>query len=104
MAERLWPLDAIASGWRSFETATRRRLSTRPKGPADAAGQAIATLVELVQAIEPDPLLPPELLPDDWPGATGRRLFLDAAASFAAETGEHLPGGIRKLLGDAAAL
>jgi phenylacetic acid degradation operon negative regulatory protein len=98
IVERLWPLDAVASGWRSFETATRRRLSTPPTGPADAAGRAIATLVEMAQAIEPDPLLPPELLPDDWPGATGRSLFLDAAAHFAAEAGEHLPGGIRRLL------
>lgn len=102
LVQRLWPLDAVASGWRSFDTATRRRLRTRPTSPAEATGQAIATLVDLAQAIEPDPLLPPELLPDGWPGATGRLLFLDAAASFAADAGDHLPGGIRNLLRDAA--
>jgi phenylacetic acid degradation operon negative regulatory protein len=104
IVERLWPLDAVASGWRSFEMATQRRLSMQSTSPADAAGRAIATLVDVVQAIEPDPLLPPELLPDAWPGPAGRRLFLDAAALFAQEAGEHLPGGIRKLLEDAASV
>jgi phenylacetic acid degradation operon negative regulatory protein len=100
VAERLWSLDAVASGWKSFDRATRRRLSTKPTSPADAAGRAIATLVEMVQAIEPDPLLPPELLPEDWPGASGRRLFLDAIVRFAEEAGEHLPGGVRRLIED----
>lgn len=97
IAERLWPLDAIAESWRSFEAATRQRLRPRPTSPAEAAGRAIATLLDLVRTIEPDPLLPPELLPADWPGAAGRRSFLDAMATFAGQAGERFPAGIREL-------
>jgi phenylacetic acid degradation operon negative regulatory protein len=98
IAERLWPLDAIAESWRSFDAATRQRLRPRPTSPAEAAGRAIATLLDLVRTIEPDPLLPPELLPADWPGAAGRLLFLDAMATLAEQAGERFPAGIRALI------
>lgn len=97
IAERLWPLDAIANGWRSFDAATRQRLRSRPNSPAEATGRAIATLLDLVRTIEPDPLLPPELLPGDWPGAAGRRLCLDAMAVFAEQAGERFPARMREL-------
>ncbi len=98
IAERLWPLDAIAESWRSYDAATRRRLGPRPNSPAEATGRAIATLLDLVRTIEPDPLLPPELLPADWPGAAGRRLCLDAMVTFAEQAGERFPAGIRELM------
>jgi phenylacetic acid degradation operon negative regulatory protein len=77
LATRLWPLDELAADWAAFG----RRLADRGVSAADARdrlGAAFATAVEFSQIMERDPLLPPELLPPDWPGATSRAALLDA--------------------------
>ncbi len=38
---------------------------------------AVRLAAEFTRAMEPDPLLPPELLPRSWPGTRARRLTAD---------------------------
>ncbi|WP_327419344.1 PaaX family transcriptional regulator C-terminal domain-containing protein [Streptomyces sp. NBC_01233] len=98
LAARLWPLPeiaaryealhALATGARSAEDAapgSARADTVRPAdgagsangaGPADGAvaglARAIALAAAFSAAMVPDPLLPPELLPQPWAGATAR--------------------------------
>ncbi|WP_436841038.1 PaaX family transcriptional regulator C-terminal domain-containing protein [Streptomyces bobili] len=53
---------------------------------------AIQLAAAFTHAMEPDPLLPPGLLPQPWPGTRARRL---TAACWTAltEAGSHAPAG-----------
>ncbi|CAM5245843.1 PaaX family transcriptional regulator C-terminal domain-containing protein [Streptomyces avidinii] len=85
LAKRLWPLPEIAARYTEL-----RALAEQPAGAAAAAAgteadgaaaglaHAVALAAAFSAAMLPDPLLPPELLPQPWPGATAR-----AAASGA---------------------
>lgn len=65
LAAALWPLGEIAARY-------DRIAACRPgTGPAAAVELAAA----FSAAMEPDPLLPPELLPRPWPGASARAEF-----------------------------
>ncbi|MFF3012812.1 PaaX family transcriptional regulator C-terminal domain-containing protein [Streptomyces sp. NPDC057939] len=64
LAARLWPLDPIA---RRYDT-----LRTLAEGPGDGLAHAVTLAAAFAEAMGPDPLLPPELLPDPWPGADAR--------------------------------
>ncbi len=77
----LWPLDTLREGYAQLDEVVdaweRRAAGTVGDGEVDAdpvvrlAGRvALGAAVDL--AVGPDPLLPPELLPDDWPGAGSR--------------------------------
>ncbi|MGW7410867.1 PaaX family transcriptional regulator C-terminal domain-containing protein [Streptomyces sp. NPDC054863] len=121
LARTLWPQQEIADRYHRLARIARPRL-TRLTGPADLSpAELLTTAVELAaelsRATEPDPLLPPELLPDPWPGVEARGLVarcwaaLDArgqdaahpvlfrqyadlareAAERAVQTGEHFP-------------
>ncbi len=72
LAAQLWPLDAWAATARSLlaHVAEAHR-------PADR----FAAFAAVVRHLLADPVLPPELLPADWPGATLR-------AAYAAYQGE----------------
>ncbi|MFE0089217.1 PaaX family transcriptional regulator C-terminal domain-containing protein [Streptomyces sp. NPDC058991] len=81
LAAELWPLGEIAQGHEdlaAFARASLARLTQRPE-PSDA--ERLTTAVELAArftaAMRPDPLLPPELLPQPWPGNRARRLAAD---------------------------
>jgi phenylacetic acid degradation operon negative regulatory protein len=93
LAARLWPLPEIAERWTRLVAVTRarsRHLDTHPD--ADAAMRlriAIEVAVEFDRAAQPDPLLPPQLLPDPWPGAEGRRLAARCWARLAAQDGHQ---------------
>ncbi|MVU77747.1 transcriptional regulator [Nocardia sp. ET3-3] len=87
LAARLWPLDRLAAGHERLLGTAERVLSALPS--ADATARLTLALVlaaEFDRALEPDPLLPPELLPRPWIGATARAAVaecwteLDAAA------------------------
>ncbi|MFE6905411.1 PaaX family transcriptional regulator C-terminal domain-containing protein [Streptomyces erythrochromogenes] len=78
LAALLWPLDAIAErheALAALATALTARLSS-PGGTT--ATERLACAIELAAAfttaMEPDPLLPPELLPRPWPGTRARAL------------------------------
>ncbi|MFD6249605.1 PaaX family transcriptional regulator C-terminal domain-containing protein [Streptomyces roseolus] len=79
LARRLWPLPEIADRYHRLSRIARPRLA-RLTGPADLSPTASLTIAvelaaELTRAMEPDPLLPPQLLPRPWPGAQARKLI-----------------------------
>jgi phenylacetic acid degradation operon negative regulatory protein len=75
LATRLWDLDAVAAGYREF-TATLDSVGASPDDSDDLVA-AVRVAVAFTRAIEPDPLLPPELLPPDFPGRAARARLLD---------------------------
>ena len=91
IAARLWPLEAITESYRNFVD----RFSAVPGPSADPAAD-LARAIDVVSAFEScirqDPLLPPELLPSDWPGAAARSILIDVAAQVrVARTGVGRP-------------
>ncbi|MFE7132566.1 PaaX family transcriptional regulator C-terminal domain-containing protein [Streptomyces sp. NPDC057638] len=79
LAAALWPLDEIAARYERLTAFARAGLTrlTSPAGARTEAEQlvmAVELAAEFSRAMRPDPLLPPELLPRPWPGATARRL------------------------------
>ncbi|WP_236244786.1 PaaX family transcriptional regulator C-terminal domain-containing protein [Streptomyces sp. CC210A] len=78
LADRLWPLRAVADRHEALAALAADRLA-RVTGPDRPGGTARLTYaVELAaaftDAMRPDPLLPPELLPQPWPGTRARAL------------------------------
>ncbi|MET9605130.1 PaaX family transcriptional regulator C-terminal domain-containing protein [Streptomyces sp. NPDC006512] len=73
LAARLWPLEEIAGRYAALHALAA---GSPGPGPADGPGAPLAHAVTLAaafgEAMLPDPLLPPELLPDPWPGAVAR--------------------------------
>lgn len=81
LASALWDLDSWASQARQIIDAFERTHGE----PAPR----FAAAAEIVRHLTTDPLLPPQLLPDDWPGTDLRRAYgvyqdelRDLAASF----------------------
>ncbi|MFH9015448.1 PaaX family transcriptional regulator C-terminal domain-containing protein [Streptomyces sp. NPDC017943] len=110
LAAGLWPLEEIAARYERLGAFARHCLAglDAPR-PADGAGRAsagrLAMAVELAAeftaAVRPDPLLPPELLPQPWPGTQARRLTADCWQRLSAP-GPDGPEGLRlfRLYGD----
>ncbi|MFD9378893.1 PaaX family transcriptional regulator C-terminal domain-containing protein [Streptomyces sp. NPDC059999] len=88
LAARLWPLAQIAERYEAL-----RELASRPEpgpserepsergsseaepsdsGPVHPLARAVELAAAFSEAMLPDPLLPPELLPRPWPGAAAR--------------------------------
>jgi phenylacetic acid degradation operon negative regulatory protein len=90
IAKRLWAIDEIGTRWIGFTRAHRATVSQLTAAtaelPVDQMPSLLAGAIGLVDAFDScmrgDPLLPPELLPKDWPGVAGRRLLLSAAESI----------------------
>jgi phenylacetic acid degradation operon negative regulatory protein len=61
----------------------------RDLAPAMQLRLAIEVAVEFDRAAQPDPLLPPQLLPQPWPGTEGRKLAARCWARLAAEDGHR---------------
>lgn len=84
LARRLWPLQEIADRYHRLGRIARPRLD-RLTGPAGLSLSelssselltiAVELAAELTRAMEPDPLLPPQLLPQPWPGTQARELI-----------------------------
>jgi phenylacetic acid degradation operon negative regulatory protein len=73
LADRLWPLDQIAERHRRLLVVAERSLSAlRTASPTEHLSIAIELAAEFTRAVEPDPLLPPQLLPQPWVGTTAR--------------------------------
>ncbi|MFJ1702946.1 PaaX family transcriptional regulator C-terminal domain-containing protein [Kitasatospora sp. NPDC088346] len=78
LARRLWPLDDLAAGYHrlaAVAAARHDRLAGRTPTATEALTTAVELAAEFTRAMEPDPLLPPELLPRPWPGAHAREVF-----------------------------
>ncbi|MFJ3979870.1 PaaX family transcriptional regulator C-terminal domain-containing protein [Streptomyces sp. NPDC090021] len=78
LAALLWPLDSIAERYEALAAlAEDRAARLSPAGrPTDVERltYAIELAAAFTTAMEPDPLLPPELLPRPWPGSRARAL------------------------------
>lgn len=100
LARRLWPLQEIADRYHRLSRIARPRLA-RLTGPAELSPSALLTIAvelaaELTRAMEPDPLLPPQLLPQPWPGTQARELIARCwAALHEREDGEARPALFR---------
>lgn len=81
LAALLWDLKDLADRWSTFVEETTHILDQLEQ--ATDTTQALAAVVAVVARwgviLEDDPLLPPELLPEGWQGATARRLFVEAS-------------------------
>ncbi|MFJ3161234.1 PaaX family transcriptional regulator C-terminal domain-containing protein [Streptomyces kanasensis] len=78
LARSLWPLEEVADRYHRLDGVARARLD-QLTGTAELTPPALLTIAvelaaELTRAMEPDPLLPPELLPRPWSGARAREV------------------------------
>lgn len=87
LAARLWPLAEIAGRYhRLAEVATPRLELLRDHADLPEARRltiAIELAAEFTRAMEPDPLLPQELLPRPWPGTQARALVAECLSLLA---------------------
>ncbi|MFF3228800.1 PaaX family transcriptional regulator C-terminal domain-containing protein [Nocardia suismassiliense] len=73
IAEQLWPLGRIADGHRRLlESAEQYLQELRESSPVRHLTIAVALAAEFTHAMDPDPLLPPQLLPQPWVGTAAR--------------------------------
>ena len=96
IAAQLWPLDEIAAGYKRLLGVATARLQKLRTAPAITATDAVTMTVELAaeftRALEPDPLLPPELLPPKWIGKRARSVTAQCWTLLAqADCTEGLP-------------
>lgn len=83
LAAQLWPLDDIAEQHRRLLAFADRALSALPDAtPTLQQTIAIQLAAEFTRAVEPDPLLPPELLPQPWIGVAARAKVADCWAEL----------------------
>ncbi|MGW4029526.1 PaaX family transcriptional regulator C-terminal domain-containing protein [Streptomyces sp. NPDC004838] len=78
LARTLWPQEEVADRYRRLASVARPRLRRLQEDADLSVPQQLTIAVELAaeftRAMEPDPLLPLELLPRPWPGAQAREL------------------------------
>ncbi|MFF3245933.1 PaaX family transcriptional regulator C-terminal domain-containing protein [Streptomyces sp. NPDC002870] len=78
LASALWPLAEIADRYDRLAVLAQARLDQldAAASPTDTERLTIAIelAAEFTRAMEPDPLLPPELLPQPWTGTHARHL------------------------------
>ncbi|GAA5083154.1 PaaX family transcriptional regulator C-terminal domain-containing protein [Nocardia iowensis] len=90
IAARLWPLDEIAARHRrllDFARRTLRRLRAAELTDTELLTVTIELAAEFTSAMEPDPLLPPQLLPQPWAGTKARGVVAECwSLLLAAET------------------
>lgn len=81
VVDHLWPLGDIAARHRRLLAVAERALSAAPDAsPTTRLTIAIELAAEFTRAVEPDPLLPPELLPQPWIGVAARAKVADCWA------------------------
>lgn len=75
LAAALWPLAEIAERYVHLAEHARQLLDGLDgRTHVELLAAAIRLAAEFTHAMKPDPLLPPELLPQPWPGAQARAL------------------------------
>lgn len=90
LADRLWPVDAIAERHRRLLAVAEAVLpAIRTASRTELLTLAVALAAEFTQAVEPDPLLPPQLLPQPWVGAAARAAVAACWAEFAKTEAEQ---------------
>ncbi len=90
LAARLWPLDEIAARHERLAEVARVRLRRLTEGASrtDLLRIAVELAAEFTRAVEPDPLLPPLLLPQPWVGTQARALVARCWEALAARSSE----------------
>ncbi|MEN9504877.1 MAG: hypothetical protein RI958_803 [Actinomycetota bacterium] len=84
MVRALWPLDELASRYEVF-VARYGEVDHEAGGDVTAAlALAVSVSAAFDACIRSDPLLPAELLGDDWPGRTARRILARSARAMGA--------------------
>jgi phenylacetic acid degradation operon negative regulatory protein len=73
LAARAWPLEGLAAGYRRFRDAFAP-LEGAALPTAEALPLRLLLVHEWRRLVLRDPLLPPELLPEAWPGGPARAL------------------------------
>ncbi|WP_395292832.1 PaaX family transcriptional regulator C-terminal domain-containing protein [Kitasatospora hibisci] len=97
LARRLWPLDELAHGHRRLAGIADARCA-RLAGPSvpdrtERLAVTVELAAEFTRAVAADPLLPPELLPEPWPGAQARALVAECwRLLLRAERDDPAPG------------
>ncbi|MEV0588061.1 PaaX family transcriptional regulator C-terminal domain-containing protein [Nonomuraea sp. NPDC050310] len=100
LARRLWPLEEIAARYHRLSRIAEPRLA-RLTGSGGLSSADLLTIdvelaAELTRAIEPDPLLPPQLLPQLWPGTRARECVAQCwAALYERDRGAARPALFR---------
>lgn len=78
LAAGLWPLKEIADRYDTLAALAQARLAQLEAAAGTTETDRLTIAVELAaqftRAMEPDPLLPPQLLPQPWAGAHARHL------------------------------
>ncbi len=82
LARELWDLEAWATRARSLTDRMHRSRASLDGGGFDAIPEAFVTSAAVLRLLRSDPLLPPPLLPDDWPGAALREVYDDYDAAL----------------------
>ncbi|MEU7729728.1 PaaX family transcriptional regulator C-terminal domain-containing protein [Streptomyces sp. NPDC040724] len=99
LAALLWPLRPIAERHEALAALAATRLARLSEPAAPPTGierltYAIELAAAFTTAMEPDPLLPAELLPQPWPGTRARALAARCWNTLAAG-GDEAPGRLR---------
>ncbi|GHG22461.1 MULTISPECIES: PaaX family transcriptional regulator [Amycolatopsis] len=94
IAREAWDLPRIAAGYEQF---LRRWGGSAPGDLGDELTCRIRLGAEWLLLIRRDPVLPPALLPPDWPGTRAAALFRALRRQWAAPAGE-LAGGLLEFL------
>jgi phenylacetic acid degradation operon negative regulatory protein len=106
LAARLWPLDRLAERYRRFVArwstvpatlGDMRRHDLRMPDAAYLPG-ALAMALAFASCFDADPLLPPDLLPQPWPGREARDLLVRShVLARAVRAEQDLPALFRTL-------
>jgi phenylacetic acid degradation operon negative regulatory protein len=80
LAASLWPLDPWAATARALLAHVAR---------TDRPADRLTAFAAVVRHLLADPVLPPQLLPDDWPGTDLRTAYTDYQAELADTVPQH---------------
>jgi phenylacetic acid degradation operon negative regulatory protein len=75
LAAHLWPLDELATDYRAFVDAFAPAVDDGAADPTAELARGLELVAAFRDCSDRDPLLPPELLPTDWPGADAREVL-----------------------------
>ncbi|MFI8434410.1 PaaX family transcriptional regulator C-terminal domain-containing protein [Streptomyces sp. NPDC079020] len=109
LAAAIWPLDEIAARHERLAGFARASAGRLSRGGGLSGAEQLTLAVELAaeftRAMTPDPLLPPELLPQPWPGSLARRLAQECWTALrtlpTAEDAPTSPHCLFRIYGDA---
>ncbi|MGW6534379.1 PaaX family transcriptional regulator C-terminal domain-containing protein [Streptomyces sp. NPDC055051] len=95
LAALLWPLQQVADRHEALAALASTRLARLAGADGTTDTERLTYAIELAAAfttaMEPDPLLPPELLPHPWPGSRARALAAECWEALG--DGGDEPGG-----------